>query len=68
MLSDMEKIIEIPEGYEARIDGNKIILEPKESEDERIRKELFDIFKTKNFFLALSLGRKIRPFSSSFLP
>ena len=44
----MEKIIEIPEGYEARIDGNKIILEPKESEDERIRKELFDIFKTKN--------------------
>ena len=32
----MEKIIEIPDGYEARIEGNKVILEPKESEDERI--------------------------------
>lgn len=30
----------IPEGYEARIDGNKVIIEPKESEDERIRKVL----------------------------
>lgn len=36
----MEKTIEIPEGYEARIEGNKVILEPKESEDERIRKWL----------------------------
>ncbi len=36
----MEKTIEIPEGYEARIEGNKVILEPKESEDERIRKAL----------------------------
>lgn len=34
------KEIKIPEGYTARIDGNKVILEPKESEDERIRKEL----------------------------
>ena len=32
----MNKEIEIPEGYEARIEGNKVILEPKESEDERI--------------------------------
>lgn len=31
---------EIPEGYEARIKGNKVILEPKESEDEKIRKQL----------------------------
>ena len=33
---------EIPEGYEARIEGNKVIIELKEteSEDERIRKEL----------------------------
>lgn len=31
---------EIPEGYEARIDGNKVIIEKKESEDERLRKEL----------------------------
>lgn len=38
----MEKTIEIPEGYEARIEGNKVILEPKESEDERIRKELLE--------------------------
>lgn len=30
------KEIEIPEGYEARIEGNKVILEPKGSEDERI--------------------------------
>ena len=29
----MEKTIEIPEGYKARIEGNKVILEPKESED-----------------------------------
>lgn len=36
----MEKTIEIPEGYEARIEGNKVILEPKESEDERIRTRL----------------------------
>ena len=34
----MEKTIEIPEGYEARIEGNKVILERKESEDEGIRK------------------------------
>lgn len=38
----MNKEIEIPEGYEARIEGNKVILEPKESEDERIRKELLE--------------------------
>ena len=34
----------IPEGYVARIEGNKIILEPKESEDERIRKSLVAYF------------------------
>lgn len=38
----MNKEIEIPEGYEARIEGNKVILEPKESEDEKIRKEIRD--------------------------
>ena len=31
---------EIPEGYEARIDGNKVVIEKKENDDERIRKEL----------------------------
>lgn len=35
---------EIPEGYEARIEGNKVIIEPKESEDERVRKEIIDYF------------------------
>ena len=33
-------IHEIPEGYEARIEGNKVIIELAESEDERIRKEI----------------------------
>ena len=37
----MNKEIEIPDGYEARIEGNKVIIEPKESEDERIRKAIF---------------------------
>lgn len=41
----MEKIIEIPEGYEARIEGNKVILELKESENEKIRKVLINIVK-----------------------
>ncbi len=40
----MIKEIEIPEGYEARIEGNKVILEPKESEDEKIRKQLIGFF------------------------
>ena len=38
----MNKEIEIPEGYEARIEGNKVILEPKESEDEKIIKEIIE--------------------------
>lgn len=33
----------IPEGYEARIEGNRVIFEPKESEDERIRKHIIKI-------------------------
>ena len=33
---------EIPEGYEARIEGNKVIFVRKESDDERIRKELLE--------------------------
>lgn len=43
----MNKEIEIPEGYEARIEGNKVILEPKESEDERIGEELLRWLKLK---------------------
>ena len=38
----MEKEITIPEGFEATIDGNKIILKKIESEDERIRKALIN--------------------------
>ena len=38
----MHQEIFIPEGFEATIDGNKIILKKKESEDERIRKELLN--------------------------
>ena len=41
----MNKEIEIPEGYEARIEGNKVVLEPKESEDERIRKNIISWLK-----------------------
>ena len=44
----MNKEIEIPEGYEARIDGNKVIIELKESEDERIRKSLVKYFEKFN--------------------
>ncbi len=40
----MEKTIEIPEGYKARIEGNKVILERKESEDNRIRREMIEYF------------------------
>ena len=36
----MDKEIEIPHGYKARIEGNKVILEPKESDDEKIREEM----------------------------
>ena len=41
----MEKTIEIPEGYKARIEGNKVIIEQKESEDEKVRKTLIHIVK-----------------------
>ena len=40
MTQDMNTEIEIPEGYEARIEGNKVIIGLKESKDERIRKEI----------------------------
>lgn len=40
----MEKTIEILGGYAARIEDNKVILERKESEDEKIRKQLIGFF------------------------
>ena len=39
---------QIPEGYEARIEGNKVILEPKESEDEKIRKAIIEFFESQD--------------------
>ncbi len=39
-------IREIPEGYEARIEGNKVIIELRESEDERTRKELVNFLQS----------------------
>ena len=41
----MNKEIEIPEGYEARIEDNKVILETKQGGDERIRKEIADFIR-----------------------
>ena len=41
----MEKTIEIPDGYAARIEGNKVILERKESEDKRIREVIESIIR-----------------------
>ena len=47
---------EIPEGYEARIEGNKVILEPKEGEDERIRKDIINLIE-----FALKDGSAVSP-------
>ena len=44
----MNKEIENPEGYEARIEGNKVIIEQKDIEDERIRKILIESFEKAN--------------------
>jgi len=41
----MTKEIEIPEGYEAKIEGNKVLISPKESEDERTRISLLAYIK-----------------------
>lgn len=40
------KEIKIPEGYEARIEGNKGVFVPNESENERIRKEILECIET----------------------
>lgn len=40
----MHQEINIPEGFEATIEGNKIILKKTESEDEKIRKALIEYF------------------------
>ena len=37
----MEKEIIIPEGYEAKVEGNKVVFVPKESKDEKIIRAIF---------------------------
>ena len=36
----MEKEIQIPDGFEAKIEGSKVVFVPKENEDEKVRKAL----------------------------
>ncbi len=47
---------EIPEGYEARIEENNVIIQPKQSEDERIRNDIVTFIK-----FALEDGSVISP-------
>ena len=54
----MNKEIEIPEGYEARIEGNKVVLELRESEDEKIRKQLINFASTYEFWKAEQLTKE----------
>lgn len=56
----MIKEIEIPEGYEAKIEGNKVIFVPKESKDERIRKDIIALIE-----FALKDGSAVSPGSST---
>ena len=54
----MNQGIEIPDGCEARIVGNKVVFVPKEGEDERIRKEIVgfidNVLKDKNVLLLIA--------------
>jgi len=54
------KEIEIPEGYEARIDGNKVIMVPKESENEKIRKALIHLISEQNGILTAINGISVQ--------
>lgn len=45
------KEIEIPEGYEAKIKGNKVIIERLKSENERIRKEIIRLIQGGGYVL-----------------
>ena len=56
----MNKEIKIPEGYEARIDGNKVIIEKLESEDERIRKALIHLINEQDGFLTAIDGISVK--------
>lgn len=50
--------ITIPSGYEAKIEGNKVVFVKKDSEDEKIRKELIDILKKSYEFGGFTLNNK----------
>lgn len=63
----MHQEITIPEGFEATIEGNKIILTKTESEDERIRKELLEIFKENKGPIYISLTPQKKNFLISLL-
>lgn len=41
----METTYNIPQGHEAMIEGDKVIIRPKESEDERVRKAIIELIK-----------------------
>lgn len=43
---------EIPEGYEARIEENNVIIQPKQSENERIRKEIIRLIQNGGYVSA----------------
>ena len=50
--------ITIPKGYDAKIEGDKVVFVKKESEDEKIRKELIDILKKSYEFGGFTLNNK----------
>jgi hypothetical protein len=54
----MEKEIIIPEGQEVRIEGNKVVFIEKESEDERIRKWLFDFIEANGWSAQFSVTKE----------
>lgn len=63
----MHQEINIPEGFEATIEGDKIILTRTESKDDEIRKELLEIFKENKGPIYISLTPQKKSFLISLL-
>ncbi len=63
----MHQEINIPEGFEATIDGDKIILTRTEIVDDEIRKELLRIVKENKGSIYISLAPRIKSFLISLL-
>lgn len=63
----MHQEINIPEGFEATIEGNKIILTRTESKVDEIRKELLKIFKENKGPIYISLTPQKKSFLISLL-